>query len=64
MYKRQAYNAGERTVERFKGVPPYEETRGYVKRIMEVFKRADHPYDPAVATPSAGRGQFRNLKQM
>ncbi len=59
-----AYNAGERTVERFKGVPPYEETRGYVKRIMEVFKRPDHPYDPAIATPSAGRGQFRNLKQM
>ncbi|MGE5386963.1 MAG: lytic transglycosylase domain-containing protein [Betaproteobacteria bacterium] len=59
-----AYNAGEKAVERFKGIPPYEETRGYVKRIMEVFKRPDHPYDPAIASPSPGRSQFRNLKLM
>lgn len=28
-----AYNAGEQTVRRFGGVPPYPETREYVKRI-------------------------------
>ncbi len=28
-----AYNAGESTVERYRGVPPYAETRLYVKRI-------------------------------
>jgi soluble lytic murein transglycosylase-like protein len=27
------YNAGEGTVDRFDGVPPYRETRGYVERI-------------------------------
>ncbi|MGA7980073.1 MAG: lytic transglycosylase domain-containing protein [Chromatiaceae bacterium] len=27
------YNAGERAVERYKGVPPYDETREYVSRI-------------------------------
>jgi TPR repeat protein len=28
------YNAGEKAVERHGGVPPYEETQSYVKRIM------------------------------
>lgn len=28
-----AYNAGEGTVERYGGVPPYRETRGYIRRI-------------------------------
>lgn len=58
-----AYNAGEGTVERYKGVPPYEETRGYVKRIMSVVKKPDHPFDPAVTNPSPGSGKFR-VKQM
>lgn len=29
-----AYNAGERTVERYQGVPPYRETRNYIRRIF------------------------------
>jgi hypothetical protein len=32
-----AYNAGAATVERYQGVPPYRETRGYVRRILEAF---------------------------
>ena len=47
-----AYNAGEGTVNRYAGVPPYPETRGYVKRIREIFKREDHPFDPAITEPS------------
>lgn len=47
-----AYNAGEGTVNRYSGIPPYAETRGYVKRIREIFKRDDHPFDAKITAPS------------
>jgi len=47
-----AYNAGEGAVNRYAGVPPYAETQGYVKRIREIFKRDDHPFDAKITTPS------------
>jgi soluble lytic murein transglycosylase-like protein len=31
-----AYNAGEGAVKKFKGVPPYRETRNYVSRILSI----------------------------
>ena len=31
-----AYNAGPKAVEKYKGVPPYKETRGYVKSILGI----------------------------
>jgi soluble lytic murein transglycosylase-like protein len=47
-----AYNAGEAAVDRYRGVPPYAETRDYVKRVMRLFPRERHSYDPSVASPS------------
>ena len=31
-----AYNAGQAAVERFGGIPPYQETRDYVSRILKI----------------------------
>ncbi len=47
-----AYNAGEGAVDRFGGVPPYPETRGYLKRIREVFQLPTHPFDQRITAPS------------
>jgi soluble lytic murein transglycosylase-like protein len=33
-----AYNAGEGAVQKYKGVPPYRETRNYVSRILSQIK--------------------------
>jgi soluble lytic murein transglycosylase-like protein len=34
-----AYNAGEAAVQKFRGVPPYPETRNYVARILKLVSR-------------------------
>lgn len=47
-----AYNAGEGKVERYRGVPPYQETRKYVKRILHAVGDAFHPFDHKVTRPS------------
>ena len=47
-----AYNAGENAVDRHRGVPPYAETREYVRRIQRYFPSEEHPYDPSVVEPS------------
>ena len=58
------YNAGEGAVNRYLGIPPYAETRGYVQRILEVFRRQEHPYDAAVTeqSPDLPRIQQRKAK--
>ncbi|MDO8958549.1 MAG: transglycosylase SLT domain-containing protein [Rhodocyclaceae bacterium] len=52
------YNAGEGAVNRYRGIPPFPETRDYVKRILEVFRRHDHPFDAAITDPSPELGQI------
>ena len=37
-----AYNAGEGTVQQYGGVPPYAETREYVRRILSFYRATRH----------------------
>jgi hypothetical protein len=40
------YNAGEGSVDKYKGVPPYNETQNYVKKIVANYGKTYHPVLP------------------
>jgi hypothetical protein len=40
------YNAGEGSVDKYKGVPPYTETQNYVKKIVSDYGKTYHPMLP------------------
>lgn len=46
------YNAGEGAVDRYKGIPPYEETQNYVRIIRRIYGATHHPFDQRVVDPS------------
>jgi soluble lytic murein transglycosylase len=49
-----AYNAGPQAVERYGGIPPYAETRDYVRRILRLY---DGPEQLPVLSPAVPPGR-------
>jgi TPR repeat protein len=54
-----AYNAGEEAVEKYRGIPPYRETRNYVRQITSVYRKVSHPYLAGLVTPSPVLSRIR-----
>ena len=48
------YNAGEGSVDKYKGVPPYGETQNYVKKIVSHYGKTYHP----VLSPEDAKLEF------
>jgi soluble lytic murein transglycosylase-like protein len=47
-----AYNSGERTVEKYRGVPPYRETIDYVQKVINLYQKPTHPFLRNIVAPS------------
>lgn len=46
-----AYNAGEKTVRQYGGIPPYPETRAYVSRVLTLYDRRGTQPSPFFLRP-------------
>ena len=47
-----AYNSGEGTVDKYKGIPPYKETQNYVRKILAQYRRTTHPFQKNLTAAS------------
>jgi hypothetical protein len=57
-----AYNAGEGAVDKYKGVPPFSETREYLYRVAQNLKTARARHTAPVQTAGASAETYRRIE--
>ena len=56
-----AYNAGENAVMRYKGIPPYDETQDYVRKVMKMHRTYSEAQNPVTRVANAEAPAPRKL---